>query len=229
MLGQNAFPRHKNTRPGAAPTAFPTSDQTIMKGSIMADAHLCAIDGCGKRAVARGFCSKHYQRWRKSASPSEVKTIAKAGDPLRWLADHVDYDGNDCLPWPFAKYPSGYGMLNLPNGGATMASRQMCREKHGDPKDEAMQAAHTCGNGALACTNPNHLYWATRSTNEGDKVGHGTSNRGTGNGHAKLTEETVRQIRASDLGPTALSNLIGVSAPTICDIRARRSWAWLED
>ncbi|USA40227.1 hypothetical protein NCF86_03465 [Pelagerythrobacter marinus] len=147
---------------------------------------------------------------------------------MQWIKDHVAYEGDDCLIWPFGRYPTGYGALNLPEGGTMVASRQMCREKHGEPEDESMQAAHSCGNGHLGCTNPNHVYWATRSVNEGDKVAHGTSNRGCGNGHAKLDEAVVRSIRNSELGPTALSSLIGISAPTICDIRARRSWAWLD-
>lgn len=194
----------------------------------MAVSHLCSIDGCSKQVVARNMCSMHYQRWRKTADHAEVNPRARPGEPWRWLLAHVEYSGDDCIEWPFGKYPSGYGMLNLPDGGAVMASRQMCRERHGSPEDEAMHAAHTCGNGALGCMNPNHLYWATRSLNEADKIAHGTSNRGTRNGHAKITETEVRFIRASALGVTALAKKIGVSASTICDIRARRSWAWID-
>lgn len=194
----------------------------------MATARLCAMDGCRKAVIARGMCSKHYQQWRKAADPVDVKAQAKPGEPRQWLMDHVNHDGDGCLIWPYGKYPTGYGALNLPDGGTVVASRQMCREAHGDPADESMQAAHSCGNGHLGCVHPKHVYWATRSANEGDKVAHGTSNRGVGNGHAKVDENTVRFIRASPLGPTALADLLGISAPTICDIRSRRSWAWLD-
>lgn len=189
---------------------------------------LCSVEGCGRKAVARGLCGMHYQRWRKTADDSEVAVHAKAGEPLAWIEQHATFEGDECLIWPFAKYPSGYGMLNLPEGGATMASRFMCQKVHGEPPTELHQAAHRCGNGAMACMTPGHVYWATRSRNEADKVDHGTSNRGEGNGHAKITAEIVRAIRVSSEGPDALASRYGISAPTICDIRARRSWAWLK-
>lgn len=109
-----------------------------------------------------------------------------------------------------------------------MASRMMCVLAHGEVPVPAMQAAHRCGHGHTGCMNPNHLYWADRSENEADKIAHGTSNRGEGNGHAKLTPAIVRAIRASSDGPAALADKYGISAPTVCDIRARRSWAWLK-
>ncbi|CAO0835154.1 HNH endonuclease OS=Streptomyces microflavus OX=1919 GN=Smic_80730 PE=4 SV=1 [Streptomyces microflavus] len=40
-----------------------------------------------------------------------------------------------------------------------------------------------------------NLRWGSRSENEGDKVQHGTSNRGAGNGWAKLSDDDVREIR----------------------------------
>lgn len=30
---------------------------------------VCRIDGCGRRAVARGWCGKHYQAWRAKGDP----------------------------------------------------------------------------------------------------------------------------------------------------------------
>lgn len=39
-----------------------------------------------------------------------------------------------------------------------------------------------------------------------------------------LTEDDVRAIRASEVGPTALSKFYKVTPATICDIRFRRSW-----
>jgi len=45
--------------------------------------------------------------------------------------------------------------------------------------------------------NKNHLYWATKSQNQMDRVAHGTSNQGS-----KLTDEKVREILA-DLRPAS--------------------------
>lgn len=193
----------------------------------MATPAVCKIDGCDKRIVARSMCGKHYQRWRKDADEAEVRTHAKAGEPMRWIVETAAYAGDDCVPWPFGMYSTGYGSLNLPTGGSMQASRMMCEVVNGPAPEASMQAAHICGRGHRGCMTPRHLYWADRTENEADKVAHGTSNRGVGNGHAKITPEIVHAIRVSSDGPAALARRYEISAPTICDIRARRSWAWL--
>lgn len=33
----------------------------------------CSIDGCGKPFLARGWCRKHYQRWRNNGDPLKAK------------------------------------------------------------------------------------------------------------------------------------------------------------
>lgn len=192
----------------------------------MAAISLCKTEGCGKPALARDMCGAHYQRWRKSATAQDVRKHAKPGEPLSWIENIATYEGDECVIWPFGKYPSGYGMLNLPDG-AIMASRYLCIRIHGEPIEESDHAAHSCGRGADGCMTPRHLSWKTRADNESDKIGHGTSNRGARNGHSKITEETVLAIRASSLGPTAAARMFGVSATTVCDIRSRRSWGWL--
>lgn len=35
----------------------------------MAAPKICAIDDCGNKAIARGWCSKHWSRWRKHGDP----------------------------------------------------------------------------------------------------------------------------------------------------------------
>jgi hypothetical protein len=35
----------------------------------VASEKLCSVDGCGNLALARGWCNKHWQRWRKHGSP----------------------------------------------------------------------------------------------------------------------------------------------------------------
>jgi hypothetical protein len=52
----------------------------------------------------------------------------------------------------------------------------------------------------------------------------GTDSAIEGRERQTLTEADVRAIRESSLGPSALAREYGVSAPTIIDIRKRRSW-----
>lgn len=39
----------------------------------------CSIDGCGKGYLARGFCSKHYQRWKANGDPLAARERAQSG------------------------------------------------------------------------------------------------------------------------------------------------------
>lgn len=35
---------------------------------------LCSVDGCVRQRVCRGWCGKHYQRWKTHGNPTTVKT-----------------------------------------------------------------------------------------------------------------------------------------------------------
>lgn len=110
----------------------------------------CSHHSCDRDAIARGLCGKHYQKWNKS-NRHLVSYQASAGEPLKWLQDHVSYSSDECLKWPFAYYPTGYGLINLnplnKKSKATMASRYMCFLANGNPPTKDYQAAHSCGNG----------------------------------------------------------------------------------
>lgn len=38
----------------------------------MADQSLCAVEGCGNKAKARGWCKKHWARWRNHGDPAKL-------------------------------------------------------------------------------------------------------------------------------------------------------------
>lgn len=37
----------------------------------------CSIDGCDNKMLARGWCNKHYQRWRTHGDPNKVTPMGK--------------------------------------------------------------------------------------------------------------------------------------------------------
>lgn len=143
----------------------------------MANQSICNIDGCDKRAKCRGWCTAHYERWRKHGSPHQGGPLGTAfGEPLRYLDEVVlIYDRDDCLAWPYAKDPNGYGQVRV--GGRThYVTRLVCEKIHGKPPTGRHQAAHSCGRGHEGCCNPKHLRWATVRENHLDKKAHGTFN-----------------------------------------------------
>lgn len=95
----------------------------------------------------------------------------------------------------------------------------------GSAPDDAPVARHMDGdsrNNRLS-----NLQWGTTSDNEGDKVRHGTSNRGTGNGRAKLTADDVRAVRkrlAEGEPQVAVARAMGIPAVTINHIHTGRTW-----
>jgi len=41
----------------------------------MATSRLCSVDGCGKAHTARGYCSQHYDAWRKRGAPDPSPNV----------------------------------------------------------------------------------------------------------------------------------------------------------
>lgn len=69
----------------------------------MADA-TCTVDDCPKRATRRGWCPKHYERWRRHGSPTAGGDRPSPGEPMAWLSALVAAPPTDsCVTtWPYA-------------------------------------------------------------------------------------------------------------------------------
>jgi hypothetical protein len=139
----------------------------------MASDKICSIEGCGKRHVARGWCNAHWQRWKDHGDPMAgvpLRRRALGGEVDRWLREiAIPYSGDECLIWPYAKDSDGYGSIR--NRGV---HRVVCEEVNGERPTLKHEAAHSCGNGHLACCAPSHLRWATHAENMADAIEHGT-------------------------------------------------------
>lgn len=195
----------------------------------MANTGICPVDGCGKNAHTRGYCSAHYRRWLRHGDPNSGHASPGAG--LRWLESHLAHDGEDCLIWPFGRLANGYAFVRRQNSGSvTTAARLKCEKVHGLAPSELHDAAHSCGKGHEACVHPQHLSWKTPTENHADKYVHGTMVRGEAVKHAKLTEDNVREIRtlAGTASQRVIGKKFGVSAGTIRRVILRLDWGWLK-
>jgi hypothetical protein len=144
-------------------------------------------------------------------TPEMTKRAAIWGEAQAWALEAARHVGDDCLLWPFRAEVSGYGAIHI-DGRRRRAPRYICELAHGKPPAEKMECAHTCGE--RMCCNPRHLRWATRIENERDKILHGRTNRGERNGQAKLTHQSVQQMRAlRETGETfkSIAKQFGVS------------------
>lgn len=149
----------------------------IPNGCETAQRAPCNVENCAGNshytAKGRGgLCSAHYHRFMRHGDPLGGKV--SHGTLLAWIAEHASFDGDECLPWPFARDQQGYGKCRY-RGRMINSHRAMCFEAHGNPPDPSNDAAHSCGMGKqIACMNPKHLRWATRQENVDDMLIHGT-------------------------------------------------------
>lgn len=193
---------------------------------------VCMIDGCQDHVVSRGWCDRHYRRWKRYGNP-ETLVKTPEGEPRRFYETTVlGFAGTDCLAWPYNRNSGGYGMVYDPTTRKHLfIHRLACAHANGPAPSPEHQAAHSCGNGRKGCVNPNHLSWKTAKENHADKIAHGTHRRGEANYAAKLTADDVRAIRrlAGSISQSKIGLLFGVAQRTVGDIIHRKHWAWLND
>jgi hypothetical protein len=188
----------------------------------------CSIPGCERPPHARGWCSRHYDRWRHHGDPLKGGTMD--GEPLDYLTRVVlPYDGDECLIWSYGRNSAGYAFMRI-DGRQQSLTRRVCASIHGPPPSLSHQAAHRCGRGHDGCVTPKHLRWASPAENVADTLVHGTRARGTRHGMAKLIPADVRQIMAlkGQLSQQAIADQFGVTRCPIRRIHQGTAWAWLD-
>lgn len=187
----------------------------------------CTVSGCGSPTRSLGFCDAHYKRFWRYGDPLEGGTSKRAIP--KWLAEHVNYQGDDCLIWPFYRNENGYACCDAKLGSG-FAPRVLCAMAHGEPPSPDHEASHSCGNGNLGCMNQKHLRWLTHAENMEETLIHGTHNRGERNGQSTLTEEQVRRIRylSGILTQQEIADRFEVSVNHVSMIVSRDRWGWLD-
>lgn len=168
----------------------------------------------------------HYMRMRRRGTTAATGTAP--GAIQSFLKSAIETDSRDCLLWPYATTPQGYGSLRV-NKKTTAPHRVVAKIVYGPAKQKRMEVAHSCGN--KLCVNPKHLRWATREENQADRVIHGTSNRGERQWKSKLTREDVLRIRnlsRQGMSSYKICETFSVASKTIRDIVSKKRWAWLD-
>lgn len=194
----------------------------------------CKIENCDDFARVMGMCSSHYHRFKRYGDPlgGPRGKRAKDGVPMKWLMDHLAYESEECLKWPFADRGNGYGAVVIENGKTFNAHVVICTILNGKRPSRRHVVAHSCGKGHLGCVNPRHLRWATHSENMLDKAMHGTAARGERNPFSKLTAENVLEMRRlyhnEGWTQSACARLFGVGQPSAGRAIDGITWSWLK-
>jgi hypothetical protein len=186
----------------------------------------CNIEGCDKAVACRGFCWKHYMRLRRRGDPLVAKTLQGLSWRDRFDAYFPKDGGEGCWEWK-GSTSRGYGVLKV-GKGPKLAHRLAWEVYRGELPDGA-HVLHRCDN--PRCVRPEHLFIGDQVSNMADKMAkkrhrYGVS-RGAAHGRTKLTDEQVKEIRAT-VGPARLlAAKFGISMSSVQMIRSGQTWRHL--
>lgn len=137
----------------------------------------CSVDGCHSTVLARGFCRKHYARFRKYGTtnlppkpvkPPKPEPRQKGEDMLRQL---IAIETDECVEWPRGRYPTGYGHIGNRGPGGGYTHREAMFLAGIAPAEGQTVVRHLCHN--PPCVNLRHLRWGTVQDNIDDRTDRG--------------------------------------------------------
>ena len=130
---------------------------------------ICKEYKCFQKVIARGWCSKHYNRWYRHGNPQYVPYYDTPQGVFDYYTIPVTETG--CLLW-LGGLTDGYGVISI-NRKQYRAHKWNWENIHGQvPHGYVLD--HTCH--TRACVNDSHLRLATFAQNSANRVGLGTRN-----------------------------------------------------
>lgn len=123
----------------------------------------CQVEFCPLDAESRGWCQKHYTRWRRHGDTSivkrrEIRRIEGVSDRDRLLSKMETVDGH----WEWQGHlTNGYGRVWL-STGSHLAHRAVY-EMFVGPIPDGLTLDHLCYN--PRCVNPDHMETVTLAEN----------------------------------------------------------------
>ena len=117
----------------------------------------CSVAGCVAPHVARGLCSKHYQRARSAGLPN--KRIPSAEERFWQKVDKTP----GCWLWTACVTGLGYGQFRVTHGAPTVYAHRWAYEAMVGPIPDELVLDHLCR--TPSCVNPSHLEPVTQRIN----------------------------------------------------------------
>lgn len=180
----------------------------------------CSIEGCDGEVVARGWCNKHYSRWRAHGDPHAT---VKPHGSLRERFESKVVKTDSCWLWVGGKNKQGYGKLRIGGkGGEHVRAHRVSYELHRGPIPDGFFVMHKCDN--PSCVNPEHLDIGTAMDNVADMVSKDRHTYGERTKKSKLTNLAVSVIRESGASVQELMATFNVSKATVYQVKQGRTW-----
>lgn len=128
----------------------------------------CSVEGCTQRHHCKGYCNRHYRRWKKYGDPHY--TIPRPTESERFWSK-VDKSG-ECWIWTGGKR-NGYGFFNV--RPTTIGAHRFAYIEANGPVPEGLVIDHRCR--VKLCVNPKHLQAVTIALNGQNVSGPDSNNR----------------------------------------------------
>jgi hypothetical protein len=123
---------------------------------------ICSIEDCSGLVLCRGWCNKHYLRWKRCGSPYGQR-LPYGSPPEQRFWQFVTKDAADvCWEWHGERIRNGYGRLWISTTQRMLAHR-FAYELLIGPIPEGLDLDHLCRN--RSCVNPAHLEPVTNREN----------------------------------------------------------------
>lgn len=191
----------------------------------MTDAAFKACLNCGSRFYRSNRDS--HERWTtKRKFCSRLCANGRATRP-RPLSDRLEEKverlaESGCWVWLGELDSGGYGTIKM--GGRMVKTHRASWIVSRGTIPGKLHVLHSCD--VRCCINPDHLFLGTHTENMRDMVnkGRNADNRGIRNGHAKLTEAQVLEIRTLQGSHAEIARRYGVGKSIISYIRRGEAW-----
>jgi|GEM_PF-2221282 hypothetical protein len=180
----------------------------------------CSVPDCNGKHLAKGYCSKHYQRKRFTG---KVELTPSRSSDERFMS-FVKVDPDTCA-WLWQggiSSTTGYGVFYL-NGKSVSAHRYSYQMAHGAIPDDVF-VCHKYEALGRHNVNPEHLFLGTATDNMQDAAAKRRTLIGERNLASKLSATEAAEIASSKDTCSALSERYGVSECVVSKIRRGLLW-----
>jgi hypothetical protein len=193
----------------------------------------CSIEHCEKKHKSRGWCDKHYYRWRVNGSPLSISRrenvafsdVSEVDFAVRfWSLATLTADATRCWLWGHTTTKAGYGQVQIAHS-RHYAHRIAWQLANGRPANASLEILHSCD--TPQCVNPEHLQEGTHADNLNEASARDRMQKGADRHNTSLTDETVREIRqALANGKTGqwVSQTYNIAPMTVSKIKHRQTW-----
>ena len=186
----------------------------------------CKLDGCPGRADSKGFCAKHYGRWKTHGDPIVYRKFQHRSPKERFWMKVQKGTTFECWEWKESNR-RGYGCLWV--SGKYVPAHRFSWQIHYGEIPKGICVLHKCDN--PLCVNPPHLFLGTHADNARDKI---KKNRGANgiktNSRGRLTSQEVKFIRKEVANKTmtqrAIAKTLNVGNSCINAVVRGRTYAY---